>query len=157
MTVGGSTRMGARAVRRHHVDRLLIALLCIFGVLALLLTMNSMGHPQPQPHVGISAPDQSTSAFASSHVRASPTEGAAGSLESVTAQASSDSAGDDLTCAILGVSCMLVLLALFVRTLLVRPTLCRAPRDSGAHVRLRLVRQRFSIRPSLIALSISRT
>lgn len=149
--------MGSRAVQRHHVDRVLIALLCILGVLALLLTMYSMRHTQPPPYIGTFAPDQAASAFTSSHVSASIAEAAAGSLESVTAQASSDSSGYGLTCAILGMNCMLVLLALVARTLLTRPTVSRTPHVSVALVRLRSVRQSFSIRPSLIALSISRT
>lgn len=155
MTGEGNTRTGSRAVQREQVNRVLLAVLCIFGILALLLTMYFFGHPRPEPRIGMSAPDHSASA--SFQVVASPTEADVGSADSAIAWASSDSTRGDLTCAILGVSCMLVLLALLARIFLACPTTSRIRRISAALVRLRFVRQRPSIRPSLIELSISRT
>lgn len=146
------------STRAPHRDRVLFALVAVLGVLALLFTIYWMCHPQPEPHSGMSAPP-STATFAAPHALAHPTESIAGSLDPATSREPSDSARSSWMCAVLGVSCMFVLLALVVRALLVRPILncTRTPRTSGGLVKVPSSQQSLSIRPSLIEFSISRT
>lgn len=145
--------------RRRHVDfpkrRLLIAVLCIVGVLAWLVSMSTMSHPASTAAGGLNGHGYSA---AESHAGAGEnlaiakiTTEPVGSIESAGAL----SAGE-IACALFGIGCLVALLIVVIRPPRDRPVVTRS---AGR----RLVRalqtfvQGLPRPPSLIELSISRT
>lgn len=151
----GTVRVGAMARRVHGAERMTLAILCILGVLAWLLTMSSMSHGQPESantpahaHASSSVSELTASAV----VHPAAVSGRAGGAS----WNSTSDAGIELACAILGTGCLIALIALIVYAFLSPPTLNRADPPSAMVTRVP-AQPWASLRPSLIALSISRT
>ncbi len=148
--------MASRAwVRRTQGgERLILAILCILGVLAWALTMSAMSHAQ------LESPSN-----ALSHAHSAPTSLTASvvGIDQIPDQAevsvigSSTITGIDLACAILGTGCLLALIVLTIRMILSPPGRSWPRPVWAPATRVLLTRAHSVPRPSLTALSISRT
>ena len=133
---------------------MVLAILCILGVLAWVLTMSAMSHGQLE---------SAGNATTHTHSASTPFPASSPAIDQIPDQAgasvigSSTITGIDLACAILGTGCLLALIVLTIRMILTPPGRNRPNPDSAPAVRVLPTRGRSALRPSLIALSISRT
>lgn len=143
----------ALARRAQGGERLVLAILCILGVLAWALTMSAMSHGQLDAGNALSHAHSAPTSLTASGAGIDQIPDQAG----VSVIGSSTTTGIDLACAILGTGCLLALIVLTIRMILSPPSRSWPRPVWAPAVRVLPIRAHSVPRPSLTALSISRT
>lgn len=152
----GTMTSRALASRSRGAERLLLATLCMLGVLAWVLTMSSMSPGQLESlNSAATLAHSAATPFTPSNADADPVLGSA--QFGASGIGHSTISGIELACAFLGTGCLLALVVLAIRMILPPPGRSRGMPGSASSVRVRPTRARLVLQPSLIALSISRT